>query len=46
MARPEAVFFTGLPSAPAKTPSTPPAASTSTTPPPGRTLDELTGKTT
>jgi hypothetical protein len=31
----ESVFPTGLPSAPAKTPSTPPAASTSTTPPPG-----------
>ena len=31
----ESVFFTGLPLAPAKTPSTPPAACTSTTPPPG-----------
>ena len=31
----ESVFFTGLPVRPARTPSTPPAASTSTTPPPG-----------
>ena len=35
----ESIFPSGLPSAPAKTPSTSPAASTSATPPPGTTSD-------
>ena len=40
----ESVFFTGLPSAPAKTPSTPLRPLPSTTPPPGPTPDELQGR--